>query len=245
VDDTPIPPFPARDAMSLIGATVDLFTRHLTAFAWTSIAPALAISLLDIMLSDQQIAVRIVLAVPLLLAELVIWAATTLVTAGAVLDHVPDVATAYRCALRSPLGTLLKATLLMILLIGGGTLLLIVPGMIVLAQTLLVPAIIIIERRQTWDSLRRSRALGAGFYVRNVLIIVVLYLPTLLASMAVGAMETDSAMADVLLAVLGTVLQTLTMIATVLLYIDMRARKERFDPTALALELNAAYGERS
>jgi hypothetical protein len=245
LDDTPLPPFPARDAMSLIGATLDLFMRNLTAFAWTSIAPALAISVLDILLSDQPIALRIVLAVPLLFAELVIWSATTLVAAGAVLGHVPDVSTAYRCALRSPLGTLLKSTLLLIVLIAGGTLLLIVPGLIVLAQTLLVPAIVIIERRQTWESLRRSRALGSGFYVRNVLVVIAIYLPTLLASVAIGSMDTDSAIADVALAVLGTVLQTLTMIATVLLYIDMRARKERFDPTTFALEINAAYGEQT
>lgn len=243
LDDTPIPPFPARDAMSLIGATVDLFMRNLTSFAWTSIAPTLAIGVLNLLLGDQDIVVRIVLMVPLLFVMLVVWSATTLVASGAVLGHVPDVSTAYRAALRSPLGTLLRTALLVIVLVIGGTMLLILPGLIVLAQTLLVPAIIIIERRPTWESLRRSRALGSGFYVRNLLIVMAIYMPILLALMVVGGADTDSAAADVALVALDTVLETLIMIATVLLYIDMRARKERFDPTAFALEINAAYGQ--
>jgi hypothetical protein len=117
--------------------------------------------------------------------------------------------------------------------------------LIALALTLLVPAIVILERRPVWESLRRSRALGSGFYVRNVLIVIALSLPALLASMVVGSAETYSAAADVAVAVLNTVLQTLTMIATVLLYIDMRARKENVDPNTFALEINAAYGEQT
>jgi hypothetical protein len=235
--------------MSLIGATLDLFMRNLTAFAWTSIAPALALSvlhiLLDGLLGDQAMSVRLVLFVPLLFATFVIWSATTLVAAGAVLGHVPDVSTAYRCALRSPLLTLLTSTVLLVVLILVGSILLVVPGLIALALTLLVPAIVILERRPVWESLRRSRALGSGFYVRNVLIVIALSLPALLASMVVGSAETYSAAADVAVAVLNTVLQTLTMIATVLLYIDMRARKENVDPNTFALEINAAYGEQT
>ena len=188
---------------------------------------------------------RIVLFVPLLFATLVIWSATTLVAAGAVLGHVPDVSTAYRCALRSPLLALLMSTALLVVLIVVGSMLLIVPGLIALALTLLVPAIVILERRSVWESVRRSRALGSGFYVRNTLIVIALSLPALVASMMVGSAEADSAAADVAVAVLNTVLQTLTMIATVLLYIDMRARKERVDPGTFALEINAAYGEQT
>ena len=248
LDDTPVPPFPTRDAMGLIGAAIDLFMRNLSAFAWTSIAPALAIGVLHILLSDflrdQSTGMHLILFVPVLFATLVIWSATMLVTAGAVLGHVPDVSTAYRCALRSPLLTLLTATMLLTLLILGGGMLFVIPGLIVMALTLLVPAIIILERRSVWESLRRSRTLGSGFYMRNVLIVFAINVPSLLAAMALISTETDSAFADVAFAVLSTVLQTLTMIAGVLLYIDMRARKERLDSTTFTLEINAGYGEK-
>jgi hypothetical protein len=245
LDTASAQPFPVRDAAGLIGAALDLFMRNLSAFAWTSIAPALAISVLDIALGEQEWVVRLLLAVPLLFIELLIWSATTLVSVGAVLGHVPDVGTAYRCALRSPLGTLLKSTLLMAAMIIGGTFLLIIPGLIMLAQTVLVPAIVVVERRATWDSLRRSRALGAGFYVRNLLIVIVLYLPSILGAIFASSLDESSAVFDVALALLSTVLQTLSMLATVLVYIDMRTRKEGLDPNTLSLEINAAYGDRA
>ena len=114
-----------------------------------------------------------------------------------------------------------------------------------MALTLLVPAIIVLERRSVWESLRRSRTLGSGFYMRNVLIVIAINVPSLVAAMALISTETDNAFADVAFAVVSTVLQTLTMIAGVLLYIDMRARKERLDSTTLTLEINAGYGEKT
>lgn len=243
MQDLRTPPFPAQDARELLATAFDLFTRHFSAFAWVSIAPALALSVVDMAIASQDWTLRAILYVPALFVTLLIWSASTLLSAGAVLGHVPDAATAYRCALRSPLGTLLLATMLMGLLILGGTILLIVPGIIALAQTFLVPTIVVLERRTTWDSLRRSRALGASFYGRNLLVIVALFVPVLLASLVVAALEIEHAMAHVILALLSAVMQALSMLATVLVYIDMRTRKEQLDPTAFALEINAAYGE--
>ena len=133
LDDTPVPPFPTRDAMGLVGAAIDLFMRNLSAFAWTSIAPALAISVLHILLErnilrDQSTGMHLIILVPVLFATLVIWSATMLVTAGAMLGHVPDVSTAFRCALRSPLLTLLTATMVLTLLILAGGMLSSYPG---------------------------------------------------------------------------------------------------------------------
>jgi hypothetical protein len=243
LQDIQAPPFPVQTARELIGTTIELFMRHLSVFAWVAIAPALALSVLNMALGSQDLTARAVLYVPILFAELLIWSASTLVAAGAVLGHVPDTATAYRCALRSPIASLLLSTMLMGLLVLVGTILLVIPGIIALAQTFLMPAIVVIERRKTWDSLRRSRALGAGFYARNLFVITVLFLPALVATMMIVALEIEHAMASVILALLTAVLQAVSMLGTVLVYIDMRARKEQLDPTTFALEINAAYGE--
>jgi hypothetical protein len=245
LDTTSNQPFPARDTAALIGATLDLFMRHFSAFAWTSIAPTLAINVLNLALGEQSWVVGLLFAILIIFLELLIWSATTLVSAGAALGHVPDVATAYRAALRSPLLTLLLSMMLAFVLVIGGLLLLIVPGLIALAMTLLVPAVVVVERRTVLDSLRRSRALGAGFYVRNVFVVTVLLVPAVLGAMLLSSAETQNTALEVALAVLSTVLQTLSMLATVLVYVDMRARKEQLDPTALALEISTAYGERA
>jgi hypothetical protein len=243
MDEARTPPFPSRDTAALIGATIDLFIKHFTAFAWTTIAPALAINILNVALGEQPVAVSLLLAIPVLVAELVIWSATTLVSVGAALGHVPDVATAYRCALRSPLLTLFASMMLVLALVVGGSLLLIVPGLVALVMTVLVPVIVVVERRATWDSLRRSRALGSGFYLRNLFIVVILFVPAVVGAYLVSSLEVENPVIEVGLAVLSTVLQTLSMLATVLVYIDMRARKEQLDPTTLALEIGEAYGE--
>jgi hypothetical protein len=243
MDEARTPPFPSRGTAALIGATLDLFMRHFSAFAWTSIAPALAIGILNVALGEQPVAISLVLAIPVIVAELVIWSATTLVSVGAALGHVPDVATAYRCALRSPLFTLFASMMLVFALVIGGSLLLVVPGLVALAMTLLVPVIVVVERRTVWDTLRRSRALGSGFYVRNLFIVIILLVPMVVGAYLVSSLEVKNPAIEVALTLLSTVLQTLSILATVLVYIDMRGRKEQLDPTTFSLEIGEAYGE--
>lgn len=245
MDATPSQPFPAQSTFGLIGATLDLFMRNITTFASTCIAPTLAISIVNILIGERPLAIGLVLGAVILFAELLIWSATTLVSIGAVLGHVPNVATAYRCAARSPLLTLFLAMAVVFMLVIGGTILLIVPGLIALAVTLLVPAIIVVERRSVWDSLRRSRVLGSGFYIRNVFIVITLFLPVIVGISFMSSPEVRNPGVEVAFALLTTVLQALGMLATVMIYIDMRARKEQLDPTTLALEINAAYGDRA
>ena len=243
METTPASPFPARNTAGLIGATLDLFVRHFAAFAWTCIAPSLAISIVNIAIGEQPSAVSVLLAIPMIIAELLIWSATTLVSIGVVLGHVPDVATAYRCARRSPLFVLFVSMMLVSLLVLGGTLLLIVPGLIALVMTLLVPVIVVVERRTVWESLRRSRALGSGFYIRNLFVVIALVVPAIIGAGLIPSLEEPNPAVVVALALLSTILQALSMLATVLVYIDMRARKEQLDPATFAHEINAAYGD--
>lgn len=245
MDDTPTQPFQPQTTFGLIGGALDLFMRNIAAFAATCIAPTLAVSIVNILIGERPLAIGLVIGALILFAELLIWSATTLVAIGAVLGHVPNVATAYRCAARSPLLTLFLAMAVVFMLVIGGTILLVVPGLIALAVTLLVPAIVVVERRSVWDSLRRSRVLGSGFYIRNVFIVIALFLPVILGVTLISSPEERNPGVEVAFALVSTVLQALSMLATVLLYIDMRARKEQLDPTTLALEINSAYGDRA
>jgi hypothetical protein len=235
-------PFQPLTAMGIVARSLELFREHLGPFLAISVGPVFLLGTLDLLIEHQHWLTQLLFIIPTLFVYLLAWSATTLLTAGALLGHVPDFATAYRCALRSPLGTLLKASLAMILLIMAGFIALIVPGFIVMAQLLLVPAVVVIERRRTWDSLRRSRALGSGFHARNLGIVILLSLPPTLAFWLSRYLGIEGFLPDLVLNAVSSALQALSMLATVLIYVDMRARKESLDPVTFALEINAAYG---
>jgi hypothetical protein len=102
-----------------------------------------------------------------------------------------------------------------------------------------VPTVVVLERTWAWTALQRSRILGKGFYTRNTALVLLLYLPTtILAWIIYATLQISSS--DVLKA-LGIVLQgilvPLPLIATVLLYYDLRARSEGYDLAMLGQDL--------
>ena len=242
MQDASSEPFQPLAAMGIMSRSLELSRDHLGAFLAISVGPLFALGLIDLLLEDQHWLTQVLLAIPTLFVYLLAWSATTLLTAGTLLGHPPDFETAYRCALRSPLGTLLKASIAMIVLIMAGFIALVVPGFIIMAQLSLVPAVVVIERRRTWDSLRQSRALGSGFHTRNLFIVVLLSIPPALAFSLARYLGIDGVLPDLVLTAVSSALQALSMVATFLIYIDMRAREEPLDPTTLALEINTAYG---
>jgi len=155
---------------------------------------------------------------------------------------VPDV---YRAALKR-FWPILGALLLLALSVAGGFFLLIVPGIIFLVRLVLAPVPVMLEGAGPGRALSRSWQLSQGNFWRMVglgLLITVLeevvagiisVIPALLAHFAgpVGWVISGAGAAAGL--ILVTPLQT---IALVLLYFDLRIRKEGFDLTLLANQL--------
>jgi hypothetical protein len=102
-----------------------------------------------------------------------------------------------------------------------------------------VPTVVVLERTFGWTPLLRSSALGKGFYLRNLAIVLLLYITTFIlgwvAFLTLQIQESNTL--QILGAVLETALAPLPLIATVLLYYDLRARAEGYDLAMLGQDL--------
>jgi hypothetical protein len=125
-----------------------------------------------------------------------------------------------------------------------GFLVLIIPGIVAAVFYMFAMSVVALERIGGSEALRRSRELGRGKMLRNFGILVVELILVMICSTVVMVLF------GLIMALLGTpwiILFLLAIsiqltfppfiIATVLMYYDMRARKEAYDSTALAAEL--------
>lgn len=102
-----------------------------------------------------------------------------------------------------------------------------------------VPTVVVLERTFGWTALKRSKALGKGFYLRNCGVVLLLYLPTIIFGWFVYFCYQSQE--NYLLKILGVafegVLAPLPLVATVLLYYELRARSEGYDLAMLGQDL--------
>jgi hypothetical protein len=129
----------------------------------------------------------------------------------------------------------------------GGLIALVIPGLV--AGTLLTfsPCVCVIERKGVRESLRRSIALGKGHYWRNWAITYLMLLFGALLPAAIdvpilifflrSGIDSTHFIFHFTANALSTVTMPLTLITIVLLYYDMRVRKENLDGPALVQEL--------
>ena len=126
-------------------------------------------------------------------------------------------------------------TLLMVLYVLGGLLLFIVPGIYLGLSYALVWPVMVLERRFGAAALRRSRELMKGNLLRIAGLVTVAGLLTTVLSSAVqfglGYIPGVGSLASALVQSVGTAFGTAF---TVLLYFDVRCRKEAFDVEHLA-----------
>ena len=119
-----------------------------------------------------------------------------------------------------------------------GFMLLIVPGVLWLLSYSVVVPTILVEGQKAMPSLRRSRELMKGQRGKAFAIILVLALLEAIASAGIGSLSSSILGADSTTGVvlhsateslMSIFLAPLSIVATILLYYDMRIRKEGFD----------------
>lgn len=160
---------------------------------------------------------------------------------------VPDV---YRAAMKR-FWSILGALILLSLAIAGGFILLIVPGIIFAVRLVLSPVPVMLEGAGPGRALGRSWQLSRGNFWRMVglgMLVVILeeivagiitVIPALLAHLAGPAGWVISGAGSAAGLILVTPFQ---IIALVLLYFDLRIRKEGFDLALLAHQLQGGPG---
>lgn len=137
------------------------------------------------------------------------------------------------------LGRLLSAQFLVTLCVAFGILCCIVPGILASLWLMLVPAVVLLEDDTAWGALRRSRTLMAGNLGKGLLLGLVAGLLGIvwsaMGSWVLGFVPWPSTfLADFFEALLEAFTLPLTAGTMVLLYYDLRIRKEGFGLEHLA-----------
>jgi hypothetical protein len=125
--------------------------------------------------------------------------------------------------------------------------LLLVPGLILIVHYAFVVPVAVLERISGWQALRRSRELGKGFFWRVCGIVFLSYAVVFVVSWLIGGVLVVVRMMvrlSLSLPVVGMIANLLALplaplpaIVLVLLYYDLRVRKEAYDSAALAEDL--------
>jgi hypothetical protein len=126
-----------------------------------------------------------------------------------------------------------------------GYVLLIVPGIVFSMWYWFAGSVAVLERTTARGALARSRELGKGYYLRNLGIVsltgLVVFLPIQVFSLLLGAASGLGYFPLPLAKAIGTVVGglggTVIQIAIVLIYYDLRVRKEAYDSAKLAEDL--------
>jgi hypothetical protein len=158
--------------------------------------------------------------------------------AGALTGRPIDVSDSYRAAL-SRLGGLIVLSLLIALIVGIGFVFLIIPGLILLVfLSMAVPAFII-ERRGVTDSMSRSWNLVSGSWWHVLGAIVVAAIISGIVSGIIGALGGDSLIGMWITSAIGGIITApFYALVSVVLYVDLRSRKESLDVATLQRELD-------
>lgn len=187
-------------------------------------------------------------AVQFLIVQPFLVAAVARAAADVYLGEPVSIGGTYRYAL-GRLPAILWITILTTIVTLLGLVLLIIPGIIAIVRLTFAPVALVVEGHRGSAALRRSWRLTKGFFWRTVGALVLSGLIAAIVSgilgipgeMVVQAMGPDAWPISALVSVLATVLVTpFGMLVVVLLYFDLRIRKEGFDIEVMARELASA-----
>jgi hypothetical protein len=233
----------------LLSNTFALYRRHflivVAAFAMLGFPALLAQHLAPLAGSIKLV---VVLALVSMVTSTLAYAAMLTIISDACVGLEPDLRRAYRRMWRYFIPLIIAGVLqgLAILL---GLVLLLIPGVIALVFFMFVSPVVILERRSGFEALRRSASLGKNFFWRNLGLVAVIAVIGAIAGGIIGAtlegVRVASEMTQTtfiilygsVMAVLHTVVMPLGLTLNLLLYYDLRVRKEAYDLDQLSQEL--------
>jgi hypothetical protein len=201
----------------------------------------------DVPSDASAAAVAIIGLVQSLFVRPLLTAAVARASADAYLGHAVQVWPTLRFAL-TKIHSILWISLLAALAVVGGFIALVVPGIILLVRLSFGTTILIVERRKGSKALGRSWRLSQGHFwrllgtliVATLMVSIVASVLTIPANLAFAALGPGgwpiAAVGESIATVLTTPFATLV---TVLLYFDLRIRKEAFDLEVMAQEIAA------
>ena len=174
-----------------------------------------------------------------LLPSSLAYAAITVALSDICLGNRPRIMRSYKYVFGPIIWKLLATNLLQIVVMLIGFVLLIVPGIIFSLWLIFVPIIVVLENTWGIAAFKRSKNLGKGYYLRTFLLLalIVLCVYPFIGIVGFGLGMLLPGTAQLLIAIVSILVTPLILIVLVLLYYDLRARKEAYDTVALAEDL--------
>lgn len=233
----------AHTAGSVLRDAIRIYRKHFLVLFGASVVPFIPTVVVELIRWHNEPSV-LMFFVGMLLSFLNFVPVTVLVSDICVGNPV-SLGRAYRRAFGRLTGRVLLVALMVLGLMFLGLILLVVPGLIFSTWYLFAGVVVVLERTSPRRSLTRSRELGKGFYLRNLgifaLVSVVVMTPVQLVSGILGgvgaAMKIAMGPINAIATIIGALAGPPMSIAVVLLYYDMRARKEAYDSMTLAEDL--------
>jgi hypothetical protein len=175
-----------------------------------------------------------------ILIQQLLTGALTRGAAGSLIGRPVDVAASYRYAF-ARLGGLIGLAFLVALVVGVGFVLLIIPGIIFAVFLAMAVPSFIVERRGVTDSMSRSWNLVSGSWWH---VLFVTFVAGILASIVNTVLTAIGGNSFIGYWIASAIAQIITApfvaLVAVVLYVDLRARREGLDSATLTRELDAA-----
>jgi hypothetical protein len=189
---------------------------------------------------SRTIIVLVAAAIIAIAIGLIIWAISEAAilrgAAQATIGDQVDVEESYRWGLRR-FGSVLLVAVLVGLAVVGGFILLIVPGIIFIVFLCVSIPALVVENRRGREAMRRSWNLVSGHFWHVLVVILVAAIITGIVSSLLGSIGNTWFARWAFSAIGQIVTLPYTAIVTVLLYLDLRARKEALTADTLRSEL--------
>jgi hypothetical protein len=258
-------PLQARGVGEIIGTAFEIYRRNASQLLMIVAIIVVPLSILNFLLVDVVLAPRITKTVSVtgqtirvvdrsfwlfvlgaliaaaigVIINAILQAALLRGAAQASLGDTVDVQTSYRWGLRR-FGSVLLVSLLVGLSVGVGFILLIVPGLFLLVMfSVAVPAMVVEDARGR-AAMKRSWGLVKGQFWHTAGVIAVAFLITIVVSAILGAIGGDNKTLSLIFDTLGRIIVApFSAVVTVLLYLDLRARRETLTASQLRSELVA------
>ncbi len=174
------------------------------------------------------------------------YAAITVIVSEICLGYKPSVARAYKRVFGMLIGKIFATNILATLITAIGYVLLVVPGIIAMIWFVFSQVVVTLEGTWGISALKRSRTLGKGNYARIFGLLVLLFcvafvflgIPVVVINLILAFLFPSAmTLAIVVTVILQCLFIPIGLIPFVLMYYDLRVRKEAYDITSLAEDL--------
>ena len=235
-----------RTAGGIIRATFRIYFLQFWTIVLIFALPILPFEVLTVLAEHSgNTGLHLLSLVPSILVGPFVAGALTYTVADLCLGRTPSVSGSYRRSMDKLWAQLLATNMLAYVMLIVGLVMLLVPAVLFFTWYALAPCIVVLEGSWGWAALQRSKALVHGYFWRTlgilstlIMLVFVFVLGSMVIAGALAAvMHIPPLVLSLVAMLMGLASQPPIILGLVLIYYDLRVRKEAYDSQTLASDL--------